>query len=186
MLSYDDMVYTESGFLFYRDLLRFDGLMLHSSAVMLDGRAYLFSGDSGAGKSTHTRLWQRVFGDRAVVFNDDKPALRRIDGRWYAYGTPWCGKDHINQNVGRVPLCGICFLKKAKENKIVRLEGFDAVRRLLPQTIYRLRLESNLDLVLSHLEKLAAEVPIFEFFNLPIEESALLSYETMKNAAKES
>ena len=49
--------------------------MLHSSAVVADGKAYLFTADSGTGKSTHTQLWPRMFGDRAYILNDDKPAL---------------------------------------------------------------------------------------------------------------
>ena len=111
------LIYIESGRCFSTKLLSFDGFYLHSSAVELDGKAYLFSGPSGMGKSTHTRLWQSVFGEKAQVFNDDKPALRRIDGKWFAFGTPWCGKDRINQNK-KVPLAGICFLKRGEENKI--------------------------------------------------------------------
>ena len=98
-LSLQDSIYLESGMQFYRQLLNFNGLMLHSSALELDGVAYLFSGPCGVGKSTHTRLWQSTFGEKVKVFNDDKPALRRLDDGWYAYGTPWCGKDGININM---------------------------------------------------------------------------------------
>ena len=105
-MSDDDLAYMESARLFYSKLIDFEGFYLHSSAVELEGRAYLFSGPCGTGKSTHTRLWQSTFGEAAQVFNDDKPALRRREGRWYAYGTPWCGKDGINQNK-KVPLAGI-------------------------------------------------------------------------------
>ena len=87
------VAYMESGSQFHRALFHFNGFYLHSSAVALDNKAYLFSGPCGMGKSTHTRLWQKVFGEAAKVFNDDKPALRRLADRWYAYGTPWCGKN---------------------------------------------------------------------------------------------
>ena len=70
-LSYDHMCYMESGELFYINLLHFGGMMLHSSAVEYQGKAYLFSGPCGVGKSTHTRLWQQVFGPEVRVFNDD-------------------------------------------------------------------------------------------------------------------
>lgn len=53
----------------------YNGLMLHASAAALGGRAYLFSGPCGRGKSTHTRLWQQTFGEAVQVFNDDKPVL---------------------------------------------------------------------------------------------------------------
>ena len=87
----ETVAYMESSRLFYRALLENDGFYLHASAVCVDGRAYLFSGPSGMGKTTHTRLWQQIFGEKAQVINDDKPALRCLEGIWYAYGTPWCG-----------------------------------------------------------------------------------------------
>jgi len=177
-------VYLNSGFLFYRQLLRYNGMMLHASAVALGGRAYLFSGPCGMGKSTHTRLWQQIFGENAVVFNDDKPALRRMDDRWYAYGTPWCGKDGINVNM-KVPLAGICFLKRGKENRIRRITGMEALSGVLAQTLRRFKDEENLNLMLSHTDKLIREIPIFELENLPVPDAARLSYETMRRAAEE-
>lgn len=183
-LSEDDAVYMESGFQFYGNLLRFDGLMLHASAVAYEGRAYLFSGPCGMGKSTHTRLWKQVFGEDAVVFNDDKPAIRRVDGKWYAYGTPWCGKDGINVNM-KVPLGGICFLRRGEKNDIYRLDSLRSSASVISQTIRRFKSESNLTLMLSHVDKLVREIPIFEFKNLPLPESASLSYETMSKAAME-
>lgn len=183
-LGEDLIVYLESGWQFYAGLLRFGGLMLHASAVELDGKAYLFSGPSGMGKSTHTKLWQQIFGEKAQVFNDDKPALRREDGRWYAYGTPWCGKDGINQNK-RVPLAGICFLKRGQENVIRRLEEKDVIGHVLYQTLYRFKGVERLDALLNSLSLLVKEIPVFELENLPEEAAARLSYETMNQAAKE-
>ena len=54
---YESTCYMQSGTQFYGRLLRFDGLLLHASAVEVDGKAYLFSGPCGTGKSTHTKLW---------------------------------------------------------------------------------------------------------------------------------
>jgi hypothetical protein len=129
-LTPEQMEYMESGMQFYWHLLRYNGLMLHASAAALGGRAYLFSGPCGRGKSTHTHLWQQTFGEAVQVFNDDKPALRRLDGRWYAYGTPWCGKDGINLNQ-KWPLGGICFLEKSQENRIRRLSAAEALPLIL-------------------------------------------------------
>lgn len=178
------MAYMESGMQFYWRLLRFSGLMLHASAVAMEGRAYLFSGPCGMGKSTHTGLWRQTFGDAAQVFNDDKPALRRLEDRWYAYGTPWCGKDGINQNK-KVPLAGICFLQRGEENHIRRLTPAETVGRILAQTTYRLQ-PASMDLLLGHIDALAREIPMFELASRPETAAARLSYETMRRAAEEA
>lgn len=176
-------IYIESGLSFHYQLLKFQGMILHSSAVELDGKAYLFSAPSGTGKSTHTRLWQQVFGEKARVFNDDKPALRYIDGTWYAYGTPWSGHgDNINM---KVPLAGICFLKQAAENAIRRLEPREAVQKVVWQTTRKFNKVENLDLMLSLVEKIVQEIPVFELENRPEPAAAQLSYETMRKAAEE-
>ena len=183
-LSAEGNIYLQSGFQFYHQLLDFDGLMLHSSAVALNGKAYLFSGPCGVGKSTHTSLWRDVFGEDVVVFNDDKPALRRIDGRWYAYGTPWCGKDGINVNM-KVPLAGICFLKQSDHNEIRRLEGKQALSKVISQTTYRLRDADKMMKMMENVDQLIAEIPIYELFNRPERAAAELSYQVMSGNSPE-
>ena len=184
-MTWDQSVYMRSGLYFYRKLLNYDGLMLHASAVALDGKAYLFSGPCGQGKSTHAKLWQQVFGSRAQIINDDKPALRRIENQWYAYGTPWCGKDGINQNK-KLPLAGICFLVQSSDNKIRRIDSKEAVGRLLSQTIYRIKNPDTMVILLSLIEKLIQEVPIFELENRPEKAAALLSYQMMCHSEMEN
>ena len=176
--------YMESCVQFCSQLLKYDGLYLHASAIALDGKAYLFSGPSGMGKSTHTRLWQSIFPD-ARVFNDDKPALRCLDGQWFAYGTPWCGKDGININM-KVPLGGICFLRRGEENSIRRLSSVEAATRILSQTTRRFKTVERLDLLLSHVDKLVAKIPVYELHCLPDADAARLSYETMRQGAEEA
>ena len=183
-ISQEMLEYAETGRIFALNLLRFNGMMLHASAVEYGGKAYLFSGPCGMGKSTHTRLWQSTFGEDAKVFNDDKPALRRMEDRWYAYGTPWCGKDHININM-KVPLAGICFLKQAPENKIRRLGSMEAMQRIMTQTIRKRLNAEQMDLLLTTVDKLIREIPIFELENRPEPDAARLSYETMRRAAEE-
>lgn len=176
-------IYLQSGFQFYRQLLNFNGIMLHSSALELDGKAYLFSGPCGVGKSTHTKLWQSTFGyDKVKVFNDDKPALRRFEDGWYAYGTPWCGKDGININM-KAPIGAICFLKQSTENSIRRLESKEAIQKIISQTLYRISDVTVISKMLEIVGKLVEEVPIYELCNRPGPEAALLSYNTMRTDA---
>lgn len=183
--SEESIAYMESARQFYRELVEHDGFYLHSSAVVKDGRAYLFSGPSGTGKSTHTHLWQQTFGGDTRIINDDKPALRRIDGKWYAYGTPWSGKDGININE-RVPLAGVCFLKQAPENKIRRLDSFEAMQKILTQTIRKFRDANRLDLLLNSLNLFLEEIPVYELENVPEPSAAQLSFETMFAGAQEA
>ena len=183
MLTGDNLAYMDSGLIFYSKLIRLGGMMLHSSAVELDGKAYLFSGPCGMGKSTHTRLWKKVF-EGARIFNDDKPALRFIDGVWYAYGTPWCGKDGININL-RAPLAGICFLKRGSENKISRLSPLQATSAILTQTFRRFGTSEGLDIMIATLNNLVANVPVYELYCLPNEDAARLSHKTMSQANEE-
>ena len=137
------------------------------------------------GKSTHTKLWQQLFGENAKVFNDDKPALRRVEDHWYAYGTPWCGKDGININT-KVPVAGICFLQRGEENKIRRLSKKEATFFIISQTMRWFKKEQNLDLMLNCVNRLVAEIPIYELFNKPEISAAQLSYETMRRGAEEA
>ena len=98
-------------------LLEDNVLLMHGSTVAVDGQAYLFTAPCGTGKSTHTRLWRKVFGERAVMVNDDKPFLRLMDGQVFAYGSPWSGKHGLASNVC-YPLRGICVLRRGEENVI--------------------------------------------------------------------
>lgn len=177
------MAYMESCVQFCSQLLNFGGLYLHSSAIEQGGKAYLFSGPSGMGKSTHTRLWQSLYPD-ARVFNDDKPALRYLDGRWYAYGTPWCGKDGININM-KVPLGGICFLRRGETNSIRQLSELEAASSIIFQTIWRFKTEERLDKMLSCVNKLVRDVPVYELYCRPDTDAALLSSNTMRRGAEE-
>ena len=157
----DDIAeYLGSGSSFYRQLLMFDGFMLHSSAIVVENRAYLFSANCGTGKSTHTKLWKEIFEDKAYILNDDKPALRYEDGVWYAYGTPWSGKYDINEN-NKVPLAGIAFLKRAEENHISRVKSAEVVAALLKQT-YRPKDAISRIQLLELFDKLMSNIPIWE------------------------
>lgn len=179
----DISVYMQSGVQFYKALLDFDGIMVHSSAVEYKGYAYLFSGASGMGKSTHTSLWVKNF-DGARVFNDDRPAVRCIDGKWYAYGTPWCGKNRVNVNIG-VPIAGICFLERGEQNSIRILPPREGLINVIAQTIRKKLDVRKMDLMLNCAQRLIHDIPIYELHCLPDDGAAQLSYGTMSANIKE-
>ena len=171
--------YASTGALFNRFLIAHDGLMLHSSAVVVDGYAYLFSADSGIGKSTHTNLWLEKFGEEAFIINDDKPAIRNIDGEWFVYGTPWCGKNDTNRNA-KAKLGAIVFLERSEENWIEEENISDAIAKFFKQTTRRLNVEENMDKVLKTMEKMLSEVPIYKMGCNISEDAAKMAYEKIR------
>ena len=114
---------------FAERLFDLDTLLVHGSCVAVDGKAYLFTARSGTGKSTHTRLWREVFGDRTIMVNDDKPFLQITPEGIFACGSPWSGKHGLDANV-RLPLAGICILERGAENRISPIAPADAMAML--------------------------------------------------------
>lgn len=175
---YDDAQYMGTGANFARQLLRFDGLQLHASAVECGGRAYLFSAACGTGKTTHAEKWMRLFGAR--LMNDDKPALRRLDEGWYAYGTPWSGKGESANISARVG--GIAFLRRAEENAIERLCPAQALAPFLSQTPRVLERE-QMERLLELADKLLREVPVWRLDCRDDDGAALLARAYMTGEA---
>lgn len=152
------LVYLLSGTKFYFELIKRGGMLLHSSAVVKDGKAYLFTANPGVGKSTHTGYWLKLYPD-AYILNDDKPALRRENGVFYAYGTPWSGKHDISRNAG-APIGGIACLERADTNFIEPMPAAFAAAKLLSQTVRHIRKE-RMDELLTTLDHLIREVPVY-------------------------
>ncbi len=167
-----------SGSYFYEQLTRFGGIMLHASCVEYEGKAYLFSARSGTGKSTHTHLWLEYLPGSRII-NDDKPAIRCIDGIYYAYGTPWSGKTDESVNIG-VPIAGIVFLSRG-ENSIKRIPGIKALKLFMDQTV-RPRDKELMENMLEILNGVLTNVPIYEMTCDMSEEAVKTSYEGMKGA----
>lgn len=177
-LVQDDWEYMLTGSDFYTELLRFNGILLHSSCIVLDGVAYAFSADSGTGKSTHTQLWLKHFGDRAHMLNDDKPAIRLIGDKVYACGTPWSGKyDYSSPEIAE--LAGICFLERSGENWIRKADTGKAVFNIFSQTVRKLNAE-RMDRLFDVLEQIFAKVPLYEFGCNISDDAVMVSYNAMK------
>lgn len=172
------LAYMESGYQFYGQLIAYGGFSFHASAVLLDGKVYLFSGNCGIGKSTHARIWCDTF-PGAVNINDDKPALRCVDGIWYAYGTPWCGKEGIHRNLSG-PVAGVCFMEQADHNAIFPMPPAQALQAVLQQTVYKFGHPEQLDTMLSLLDNFLTTVPIYRLENRPEPEAAMLAKCRMK------
>ena len=110
------------------------GFFLHCSCLKYKEEAIIFTAPSGTGKSTHTALWRRHFGDEVTMINDDKPLVREKDGRFIIYGTPWNGKHGIGENTC-APVRAIVFLSQAPENHAAPINPVEAITLLLQQTV---------------------------------------------------
>ena len=105
------------------------------------------------------------------IINDDKPAIRIIDGVAYAYGTPWSGKTDENINEG-VPIGGICFLGRG-ENKIQRIPGIMALKPFMDQTV-RPADKELMNKMLETLNWILTNVPIYKM-TCDISEQAVMT-----------
>ncbi len=178
LLDIAALEYMRVGGYFYTALLDNDGFMLHASAVVVDGLAYCFSAPSGTGKSTHTSLWLDAFADKgAYIINDDKPAIKLVDGVPMVYGTPFSGKHDISVNTC-VPLKALCFIQRSETNSIEKIAPLRAASLVLDQTI-RPEDEGRMDRLFSTLEKVVMSVPSYVLSCNISKEAALLAYNEM-------
>ena len=105
-------------------------LEMHSSVVKHGGRGYMFLGNSGTGKSTHSSLWLKHIPD-CELLNDDNPILRLMpDGSARVYGSPWSGKTPCYKS-DSVPVGGIVRLHQAPHNVIKRLSPLESYASLM-------------------------------------------------------
>ena len=150
-------------------------ILFHGSCIAADGSGYLFTAVSGTGKSTHTRLWRELLGDRAAMVNDDKPLIKmNPDGTATACGTPWDGKHHLSSNI-TVPLKAVCILERAAENRI-RAISFSEALPMLIQQAYRPMNTEALERTLHLIDQLGRCVKFFRLgCNMDIS-AAELSY----------
>ena len=152
--------------------------LFHGSAIAVDGECYIFTAPSGTGKSTHSRLWRELLGDRVVMVNDDKPLIRVTDERSYAYGTPYDGKHHLSTDVC-MPIRAICHITRSPENHITKLSPKEMLPVLISQC-YHPRDAVGMAATMVLLDKLSANTAFYRLgANMDIS-AAELSYDTMR------
>lgn len=169
--------------LFAQSLLLHSGVSLHASCVVLCGRAYLFLGKSGTGKSTHARLWAETF-PGCRLLNDDNPVLRfSPDGKLLACGTPWSGKTPCYLDECH-PVAGIVRLRQAGTNRFTPLADEEAFAALLP-SCSSLRADPRLqEALFTTLIRVAGQVPVGLMDCRPDAAAARLCLEGLKTNNK--
>ena len=158
-------------------------VLMHGSAIALDGEAYIFVAPSGTGKSTHTRLWCETFGNRAEMINDDKPLLKCTDRGIFVCGSPWNGKHHRGANIS-MPLKAICFLKRGKENHIEQISPEDAFFPML-EASYHSNSAQNENCILQSLQRIRQKTAFYRLRCNMDSDAARVSYEGMNHERRD-
>lgn len=153
-------------------------LAIHSSTLIHGGMAVLCLGESGTGKSTHTRLWREHIAATELL-NDDSPLLRQEGDRIIVYGSPWSGKTPCYRTE-HYPIRAFLRLKQAPENRIERLSTLAAYAALQPSFPPSFMHDEQLtDRLHSLLSVLLKTTEVYRLNCLPNAEAAQLAYETL-------
>lgn len=152
----------------------------HSSVIRYRGKGVLFLGESGTGKSTHTRLWREHI-PGAELLNDDSPIIRATEREAIVFGSPWSGKTPCYRNES-CPITAVVRLSQAPHNHIRRLRPIEAIGALLPSAPPTFARDERLsDDTCGLLSRLIAQVPVYHLECLPDAAAAQLSCDTVFN-----
>ncbi len=159
-------------------LPKYNAFLLHAAVVSVDGNGYAFTAKSGVGKSTHIKLWEKLFGNKLQIINGDKPIIKEVNGEFLAYGTPWCGKEGYNVNCS-VPLKAICFLERGETDEIELIDKSLAAGKIIHQVIVP---KSSKDIIsiLDMLDSVIKKVDIWKLKCTMNISAAEVSYNAMK------
>ena len=132
------------------------GLMVHSCGIDDNGRGYLFSGNSTHGKTTIAKLWKK----HAVILNDDRIVIRKRDGQFWMYGTPWHGEYTGVSSLG-VPVEKIFFLRHSKSHSVEKINGAGAASMLLARSFPPLWDSKGMKFTIDFCSQLVSVMPCY-------------------------
>lgn len=156
-----------------------NGFLMHGVVAEVKGVGVGFLAPSGVGKSTHASLWKGFLGDDFVYVNGDKPLVRILDNRVYAYGTPWAGKENLQSNI-KTELKKLCFIKRSDENRCIKLKKEDVLEPLMKQ-IYIPENPKDFFMILDLLDKFINNIEFYLIECNISKDAAKTSYEVIFN-----
>lgn len=158
-------------------MLQYDTFLMHGAVVAVKDAAYMFTAQSGTGKTTHINKWINNL-TNAFIVNGDKPLIKITDTEAMACGTPWCGKEHMANNI-MVPLKAIVFMERSENNVIKEITFSEAFAKLIQQT-YRPRTSEQMKKTIQLLSALKGKVKFFQyFFNNMKDDAFEISYKEL-------
>lgn len=159
-------------------IIKYKGIMLHSSAISYKGKGILFSAPSGTGKSTQSSLWKQEFKEDVTIVNDDTPFIRNTEKTSYVYGCPWSGKTDINEQM-KVPVLAVVSVRQGNENKIKELTATEGFFRIFNET--KKPVESDmLDMAMDNVITFLSNVKVYELTCRPEKEAVYALKEVLE------
>ena len=151
-------------------------IVFHSSAICVNGYAFLIAAHSGVGKSTHASLLKEYLGDKLVYINDDKPMLEVKDNKITVYSTPWNGKERRGNNIS-APLKAIIFLNRGIDNTYHKIDNKEDIYVKLLSQVYLPKEKDKREKALTIVDTLLKETNFYEINVNTSLESAKMTYE---------
>lgn len=134
---------------------------LHSASNYYQEKAWLYSASSGTGKTTHVKLWEKLYA--VPVLNGDLNLLGMENDEVFVYGIPWCGTSGV-YTTKKYPLGGIILLKRGTENRVCKLPQDERQLYTAQRMISPAWTEKQVDDSLLFAEKLSDRIPIRQLY----------------------
>ena len=135
--------------------------VLHSASILYQEKAWLFSGHSGMGKSTHTALWHELF--QAPYLNGDLNLITFQQGQPVVHGIPWCGTSGICTSRS-YPLGGIILLNRGQTDHLEALSPEEKTLKVMQRLISPAWTPEQLQQNLAFSQQLTGSIPVYQLF----------------------
>lgn len=155
-------------------LINHQGFILHSSFISWQNNGILFTAPSGTGKSTQADLWKKY--EDADIYNGDRTIIRKIDGKYYGFGSPYAGSSGIYRNES-APIKAIVVIEQGPDNVIRRLHGREAFLPLFRETLMNTWNKEYMEKMTDLLMDAVCQIPVYHLFCRPDQDAV----NTVKN-----
>ena len=153
--------------------------MLHGVLMEWQGKGIILTASSGTGKTTHARLWREY--ENALIINGDRVLIRKEEGQWYAFGTPWSGSsgECVNR---KVSLDAVVFLNRGQINEVYPVSPIQGMEKILPRIIAPKWHEKYSLMAIDLAIKCLEEIPLYELYCRPDAESVCTLKQALQSA----
>lgn len=162
-------------------LLPYGRVLFHGAAILWRRRAWIFTANSGTGKTTQYMLWKLCFGAEVQILNGDKPLLEFRESAIVVHPSPWRGKEGLG-SPDSAPLGGVILLEQSGENRMHRMLPAEAAGPLLTQLLFTRKNTDDVRAACALEERLLAQVPVWLLENRGDAASAALCRNTLMEA----